>query len=37
MMDFVGFEFLEGSGLQIIDLEEVLDNAGIILTFRCKY
>ena len=29
-MDFVGFEFWEGSGLQIIDVGEVFDYAGII-------
>ena len=28
-MDFTGFEFWEGSGLQIIDPGEVLDYAGI--------
>ena len=28
-MDFVGFEFWEGSGLQIVDVGEVLDYAGI--------
>ena len=29
-MDIVGFEFWEGSGLQIIDVAEVFDYAGIV-------